>query len=158
MEEEKRLNEDELTKKEIEKEERTKWWVTLIIFVAEFAAATGLFFATLLIRNFFEQKFPKETTYRYLADAFTIPGVVFILIGVLVILVSQGAFNGIGYAMRHLGRMLFPFFIRKDITYYEYLQNRKAARKTVSYLSFLIVGSVFLIGAVIFIILFYQAS
>ena len=108
---------------------RSKWWVYLIIYGVEFLVATGLCFLTLWLRNFFTVHYDKATTYRFLADAFTIPGIVFILIGVLVILSVQGAFDGLGYVMRRLFRSIFPFIVKTDETYYDYLERRRATRR-----------------------------
>ena len=96
------------------------------------------------------------TMYRYLADAFTVPGIVFICIGLLVVLAGQGAFTGLGYIFRRMGRWLLPFLVKKDMTYAEYLDSRKERQKTLWFLSFIIIGIIFLAVAVVFIILFYQ--
>ena len=143
-------------KNDIKIKEPTRWWVTLIMYAVEIGIATGLFFITLSIRDFFSADLDLITKYRYLSDAFTIPAITFIMIGFLILLAGQGAFDGVGYGIRRLGRALLPFLIKKDETYAEYLEKRKARQKGLQYLSFVIVGTIFLIPAIIFIILFYQ--
>ena len=154
MEEEK----TELEKKEYEFKEPTYWWVTLIIYLVELAIATGVIFLSLWLRDFLDPSmhFDKMTTYRYLADAFTVPGVVYVCIGLLIIFAQHGAFDGIGYALRRAARFLLPFIFRKDVTYSEYLEERRAKQKTVRVLSLFIVGVALIIVAVVFIILFYK--
>ena len=142
--------------KEIKFKEPTYWWVTLIIYFIEVAIATGLVFLTLGLRDVFATTLDQMTLYRYLADAFTIPGIVFLCLGLLIILAGQGAFVGLGYIFRRMGKFLLPFLFRKDMTYAEYLESRKEKQKSLWFVSFLIVGAVFMIVAIVFIILFYQ--
>lgn len=125
-------------------------------YVITFLVAGGLVFAVLGINSFFQGGYDKAQMYRKLADAFSVPGLLFILFGLMAFVAQKGAFTGLGYALRHLGRMLFPFLIKKDITYAEYIEN-KEQRKTVSMiLCFLLIGAVYLIVGVIFIFLFYK--
>ncbi len=135
---------------------KTKWWVYLIEYGVTFSIATGLVFLTLWLRNAFQGNIDQTTMYRYLADAFTIPGMLFILLSILVLIANKGAFAGIGYGLRHLARMLLPFLIRKDITYAEYLQKIESRKSTSIILCFLFVGLAFFSVAIVFIILFFN--
>ena len=152
MAEEKKEN----TVQELNIKEPARWWVTLIVYLVEFAVASGLAILSLYLRDVFITTPDTMTLYRYLADAFTIPGIVFIMLGFLVILSAHGAFLGLGYIFKRAGRVLLPFIFRKDETYYEYLEARKEHHRSLRFLSFMIVGLIFMAAAIVFIILFYK--
>ena len=161
MEEEKKTEIIEVEEKKEKKyvfREPTRWWVTLIIFLVELAVAAGVIIFSLWLRDFFTPKvyIDSLTKYRYLADAFTIPGVVYVCIGLMFIAAQHGAFDGLGYVLRRVAKFLLPFIFRKDITYAEYIEEKKSKQKVVHVLSLFIVGVALLIVAVIFIILFYR--
>ena len=148
----KSLNEDE----ELVPEEPSQVWKTILKYAITVTIAAGLVFAVLGINGFFLGGFNKAQFYRKLSDAFTVPGLILILLALLFLVASKGAFTGLGYALRHVLRMLMPFFIKKDISYAEYLENREH-RKTVSIiLCFLIIGAVFLTVGIVFIFFFYK--
>lgn len=129
--------------------------ITIFVIIS---ISIGLIFIFLGIRDFFSTSYSKELKYRYLADAFTIPAIVFIFLGFLFIVSSKGIFTGLGYGLNRLGRFLLPFIFRKDITYAQYIENKEYKLNKVLTFSSFIVGFILLITAIIFIILFYNAS
>ena len=141
-------------KQEKKIKEPTKWWIVLIEYLVCFIVAAGIGLATLAIRDFFDGGLDKLTTYRYLSDAFTIPGMTFLCLALLVLFAKQGAFTGILYALRHVGRMIVPFLVRKDITYAEYLALHDKKKGFAPLLCFFVVGGVCIAISIIFIILF----
>ena len=149
-------NSSDNSQKEEEKKykEPSRWWVTLIIYLICSLIAFGVVMLSLSLRDVFKGGIDKLTTLRYLADAFTFPAAIFISIGLLTLISRQGAFNGLLYALRHVGRMFVPFLIRKDITYAEYLERRERRKSNRPILCFFVVGGVCLLVAVIFIIVF----
>lgn len=94
--------------------------------------------------------------YRILCDAFTVPGVVLILFGVLLILSSKGAFDGIGYAAKHAIRMLIPGRGGIRETYREYLDRKHSDDKAPVWRYPIIPGAVYFIISLIFLVLFYK--
>ena len=134
--------------------EPSKWWVTLILYLICSLIAFGVVMLSLSLRDVFKGGLDKLTLLRYLADAFTFPAAIFISIGLLTLISRQGAFNGLLYALRHVGRMFVPFLVRKDITYAEYLERRERKKTNRPILCFFVVGGVSLLVAVIFIIIF----
>ena len=136
--------------------ERKRIWPFILRYSLTILGGLGLFFLTLYVRDVFKGGLPKVDFYRYMADAFTIPGITLIFIALLFVVAAKGAFLGLGYALRHVGRMLFPFFIKKDITYAEYLEDHEARKNGDIVLTFIIVGALFMIGAIVFIALFYS--
>ena len=95
--------------------------------------------------------------YRILADAFTIPGVVIFLMGVLVWIAGEGAFQGLAYSLSWAFRSLIPFGRSgKQEKYYDYVERQKQKGKPSGYAFLFVVGGAFLAVAIVFIILFYQ--
>lgn len=95
--------------------------------------------------------------YRILADAFTIPGVVILLCGVLVAVANEGMFNGISYAMSYAIKMLIPGqAANRHEKYGDYVERKQAKGGVRGYGFLFIVGGVFLAIAVVFIALFYS--
>ena len=149
-------NSSDNSQKEEEKKykEPSRWWVALIIYLICSLIAFGVVMLSLSLRDVFKGGIDKLTLLRYLADAFTFPAAIFISIGLLTLISRQGAFNGLLYALRHVGRMFVPFLIRKDVTYAEYLERRERRKSNRPILCFFVVGGVCLLVAVIFIIVF----
>lgn len=94
--------------------------------------------------------------YRILADAFTIPGVVILLTGVLVLIANEGMFEGISYAVSYAVKMLIPGVGRDQERYADYVE-RKREKGPVKGIGFLFVtGGVFMAAALLFVALFYS--
>lgn len=98
----------------------------------------------------------KLERYRILCDAFTIPGVVFVMIGILIRLMDSGFIDGLTYAMRSLYRVFIPMGVREDEAFLDYVQRKREARKARNTGFILHVGLVFMIPAIVYFILFYQ--
>ena len=93
--------------------------------------------------------------YRMLCDAFTVPGIVILMVGFLVSLSNGGAFNGVGYVVSFAVRSLIPGMGGHE-KYNEYLE-RKNGKRVTGYGFLYVVGGVFLGIALIFIALYYNA-
>ncbi len=90
--------------------------------------------------------------YRILADAFTVPGVILMMVSILIWLSSDGQFDGLSYAFRYAGKMLLPFLQKKNEheTYYDYKRSREGKRlHGFSFLFF--VGLAFVLIAIVFV-------
>ena len=90
--------------------------------------------------------------YRLLSNAFTIPGTVILMIGLLVLISGTGIFDGLSYVLNWLRLTLLPF--GKQERYYDHVQRRHA-RKTPNGLFLIIVGAAYLAVAIVFLVLFY---
>lgn len=95
--------------------------------------------------------------YHILCDAFFVPGVIFACVGLIVFASHGGVFDMLGFAVR-----LFFDLFRKDPTkrkykdFYEYKEAKKDKSKwSITFL--LIVGLVFILVSVIFLIPYYQS-
>ncbi len=93
---------------------------------------------------------------RMLADGFTIPGVIFMLLAGLVWVASDGFFDGLTYSARWLATLL-PFSKLKQERYYDYKMRKKADRDESEggYGFLFFTGLGFFLVACIFIVLFY---
>ena len=106
--------------------------------------------------------FSAETSaerYKTLCDAFSVPGLLMILVGILIWLSGQGAFAGLGYLGRYLRRSLVPGGRTKypHETFYDYLQEKKEKRGSVSYSFLFIIGASFLAVGIVFLVLYYKS-
>ncbi len=128
-----------------------KYLKGLIKYSASFSVAIGMFFLAVCLRNLFSQTEIKQI-YRILADGFTIPCVVFLGVGILLLFANWGAFKGIGYALKHLVTMLIPFLPKKHETYAEYCERQKPLHG----FGFIFITSfVLAIPTIVFTILYY---
>ena len=142
---------------ELDVEEPSQIWKTLLKYGITILVGAALVFAVLGINSFFSTpNMSKAEYFRKLSDAFTVPGLFFILLSLLILVSSKGAFTGIGYALRHVARMLLPFLVKKDITYAEYVENKKKHTAVSMIICFLLVGTILLVVGIILIRYFYK--
>ncbi len=92
---------------------------------------------------------------RDLCDAFTVPGALMFCFGLLVFATNGGTFDMLAFGVRKF----FELF-RKDLTkvkyrtFYDYRQAQKEKKRT--FIHFIIVGSAFLLVAIVFLIVYYK--
>ena len=98
--------------------------------------------------------------YRDLANAFTMAGVLLLGVGALVWVSTTGFFDGIGYALKHLGSMLIPGYFGREKRYGDYKAEMADKRSGTSawdaMAHFLIIGAVCMAVTAIFMILFFR--
>ena len=114
-------------------------FVLVVVFVEEYFSATE-----------------KLLQYKILSDAFTFAGVLLMLFAALVFISSKGGFHGIGYALSRLVRMLVPFANRKDETYADYKERKRAKGITKGYACVFFSGLVYFAVSVVFLVLYYK--
>lgn len=107
----------------------------------------------LYLHGYFEATATVER-YRILADAFTIPGTILVMVAALIWISSEGMFDGLTYAFGRIGSRLIPFYkgSLKHETYYDYKQSKGNDRPH-GYGFLFFVGVAFLAVAVVFICL-----
>ena len=98
---------------------------------------------------------PLMELYRILCDAFTIPGLVLIMMGCLMSLSNTGAMDGLGYVVSIAVKMLLPGGALKTERYKEYLDRRRENRVK-GYAFLYLVGCGCMAIALIFMALFYS--
>lgn len=91
--------------------------------------------------------------YWILADAFTVPGVIFIMVGCLVAISTTGFFDSIAYAMKGLARAVLPFYDKSDEKYYDYKTKREEKRFK-GYGFIFVVGGIFTAISLVFTALY----
>lgn len=98
--------------------------------------------------------------YRMLCDAFTIPGVLLILVGALVWASDLGGFYGIGFVFNYAKKSLTHFFVPGSLgnteSYYDYIERKKNEGHLTGYGFLFIVGGITMAIALVFLFLFYQ--
>lgn len=93
--------------------------------------------------------------YRILSDAFTIPGVIFMLCALLVLVANKGAFEGVSYIFGYAFKMLIPGSGDKREKFGDYVERKRQKGAVKGYGFLFFTGLAFLIVAAIFIALFY---
>lgn len=131
-----------------------KRWTAFLLKYGITTLVGGLLTWLTLDLHGFSSTMPKLQQYRLLCDAFTIPGVILVMVGFLVMIANAGNFLGLGYAVKHAVKMLIPFGNKKDERYYDYYQ-RKQQGKITGYGFIFITGLVFMAVAMVFFTLFY---
>ena len=92
--------------------------------------------------------------YKLLADAFSAPGIIMMLLPVLFWISGEGLFDGLTYALASLGNMLTFRGYKKQEKYYDY-KMRKAEKRMSGYWFILFVGIGFMLISCVFLALFY---
>jgi hypothetical protein len=94
--------------------------------------------------------------YRILCDAFTVPGMLLLMFGLMSWLASQGAMDGILFCMKALGRYLIPGRrLEERETYGDFVVQRRE-KKHGGYGFLLISGLVTMAVSTVFLILYYS--
>lgn len=98
---------------------------------------------------------PDIERYKILCDSFTIPGVLFIMFGVLVWISTTGFFDGLSYALQHVFRSLFFRGGQTQEKYFEYKEKRRTKRVK-GYSCLFYTGLAFTLVALYFLMRFYK--
>lgn len=109
---------------------------------------------TLYLHGFSELTDTAER-FRLLADAFTIPGVIMVMVGFLVMVANVGFFHGISYVVTFAIKMLIPGPNKGRERYGDYVERKRKQGKVKGYGFLFITGLIFVLIAVIFTVLFY---
>ena len=92
--------------------------------------------------------------FKILSDAFTVPGVLLIMVGALIWTSTQGIFDGLGYSFGRIGSMFIPLYQKsfEHLTYYDYKMSKNDKRiKGYSFLFYVGIGF-FVIGILFFVL------
>lgn len=127
---------------------------SLIKYLSAIGVASAMVVLVLWLRDFGAVD-SRSQQLRHLADAFTIPGVIFMLVAALIWVASDGFFDGFGYAGRWTARMLLPFLKLDDEKYYDY-KMRKAENRLHGYSFIFFTGLGFFVIALALIAAFYM--
>lgn len=119
--------------------------------------ALGVAYAIASARGVLNGGLSADVIYRYLSDAFFIPGAILVLIGALVFISTTGFFDSLGYIGTVAVRALVPGMrMQRAERFADYKERRSEGRiRGYSFLFF--VGLVFLAVGGVFTVLFYSA-
>ena len=93
--------------------------------------------------------------YLIICDAFTVPGLLLLMSGLLMTISNMGALDGLGYVAVNGLKMLIPGGGKKPETFKEYLDRRR--EKKIRGYGFLYITALGCIAiSVVFMILFYR--
>ena len=98
---------------------------------------------------------PLVEWYRLICDAFTIPGLILVMLGCLMSLSNTGAMDGLGYVVSIAVKMLIPGGATNMERYKEYLDRRRENRVR-GYGFLYLVGGGCMAIALVFMVLFYS--
>lgn len=93
--------------------------------------------------------------YRTLCDAFTVPGLLLLCVGVLIWASNDGLFYGLSYCLHVAWRALIPGARYQTERYYDYVTRKKEKRYS-GYGFLFLCGGVCMGLAILFMILFYS--
>ena len=114
----------------------------------------GLFALLIMYLHGFWETAELVNKYKILADAFTIPGILLIMITALVWISTDGFFDMLSYAMRRFGNALI-FRQSEYKSFYDYKVSR-AEKRAHGYSFLFFVGLGFMVIAAVFMCLFYS--
>ena len=124
----------------------------LIKFLATTAFAGALTAFYVFSRDIFN--LPLVEQYRTLCDGFFLPGIFLIFFGLMFLMNNVGALDSITYLLRYAVRVFVPGAFADMETYLEYVEARR--EKRIKGFEFLfVVGAMFLLISVAFLVLFY---
>lgn len=147
---------DDKNKKTLTEEEKRRRKAYWIGFAIAAVISIGLAIGTLfLVQSSLQLDWEKDR-WRILADTFTIPGVMYLMVFLLVKVSDFGAFDAIVYSVRLVVTMIFRSNVRKSrlpATYRDYrLARMEKPRTSATFL--LLIAAFHLAIAIIFIILY----
>lgn len=119
------------------------------------AAAVGCAVAWLYGTSRWEEEMELVLRYRVLCDAFSIPGIMMVLFGMLFSLNNLGALDTIAYLMSFLPRIIAPGAFGEPEKLIDFVENRRQKR-TKGYGFLYIVGFIFLGIAIYYLVQFYK--
>ncbi len=97
-----------------------------------------------------------QNSWRVWSNAFTIPGVILICVGLLSLISREGTFDSLAYSARVFIRMFQSG--RKHVRFGDYVMERREKRKEKKSMvaPFMVVGGLFLAAAIFCLIMYYQ--
>ena len=129
--------------------------VNLVKYGITFAIGFAMIWVYCSSRDLFQQ--PIMERWRILCDAFTIPGLTFVMIGFLIMVANEGFFDMLSYAASKAVGVFLPGrgFSEDGEKYYDYVQRKRGKRAT-GFGFLFVVGCVLMAFALLFMFLFYR--
>ena len=108
-------------------------------------------------RGGFQAEAPAQVLFA-LCDAFTVPGIFFLMISGLMFLSGEGAFDGVSFIVKQGVKTLIPGARTREEPekYGDYVERRRAKGKPKGCACLFIVGLAYLLVSVILIVIYYK--
>ena len=128
---------------------------TLIEYLIAGTVAAGIVMLVLWGQNYFALT-ESSARCKALCDAFTVSGLMLILLSALVWVSGKGVFLGIGYAVSWLVHTLIPFGARRHETYADYRERKTGGGGPKGYSFVFFTGLAFFAVAIVMLIVYYN--
>lgn len=113
--------------------------------------------AWLILRNGnYSPELDPAERYRLLCDAFMLPGLFYIMFGLLVFVSSTGFFDIFVFSIGKAIRLMIPALKYDKERFYEYKVRKEEQGRVKGYSFLFIVGGAFSAVGVVFLVLFYK--
>ena len=122
----------------------------LLRYLVTVAVGLSLVFSYIAPRDLVNKTLTEQ--YHILCDAFTLPGLFMMLIGLMLLMGNLGALDAISFAFHYLFHTFLPF-TGESMTYLEFVEDRREHRIH-GYGFLFVVGAVFTAIAVVFLMLY----
>ena len=125
----------------------------LIKYGGAVGAGLGYLILMLISQNAFAQD--TASLMRIISDGLFLPGALMVLIGLLLVVSNEGAFDALAYTGKSLKRLFIPDRPgTKHVNYREYVEQRREKKATGFAFLFYVGGAYTLLG-LIFMLIFY---
>ena len=125
---------------------------TIIKYSISTGISLGLVFFILWLHQYWDQTELVEK-YKILSDAFTVPGLLFILVGLLVALTNEGSLTALGWMLKRMFKLLNPFSDKNIERYSDYMESRQ---KVTGFSFLFYTGLAFAAVSIVFLVLYYS--
>ena len=127
---------------------------TLMKYIAASLFVAVMAFVYISLRDIQNQ--PLVEVYRIVCDAFTVPGMLLILLGAMVWVSDLGAFYGVGYVVSYAINSLKFGGLKNTERYADYVDRKRSEGHVTGYGFLFVVGGISMVISLVFMFLFYQ--
>ena len=123
----------------------------------KYGVAIGAGFAYLILMLISQDAFAQEIDdmMRIISDGLFLPGALMVLIGLLLVVSNEGAFDALAFTGKSLKRLFVPDRPgTKHVNYREYVEQRRE-KKATGFAFLFYVGGAFTLLGLIFLLIFY---
>ena len=126
----------------------------LIRYLVCFCVALFIVFLALWTKGFFKDR--AKENMQVLHDAFFTAGALMMLFSGLLYVSGEGAFLGVGYALKRAVRFFIPFSKEPQETYGQYRERKTGKKKMEGGHSIFFTGLLFFLISLLFLAIWYQ--
>ncbi len=127
------------------------------IYKCVIASAVGLLFVWYYLSSRWTEDLSTLDQLRVVCDAFTLPGIFMILFAMLCSINYSGGLDTLAYLMTFIPRIFAPAAFGEPQHLLDFVEERRSKRKK-GYGFLYVVGSIFLVIALVLLALYFRAS